>query len=62
MGGTVMNGPMPIMFDMFMEVAFRMPSRRRNCGWGALAGVELEACRKGSLIAPAPGLFGTKVT
>jgi hypothetical protein len=62
MGGTVMNGPMPIMFDMFMEVAFRIPSRRCNCGWGVLAGVEFDACKKGSVMTPPQELFGTKAT
>jgi len=57
-----MNGPMPIMFDIFMEVAFRIPSRRCNCGWGVLAGVEFDACKKGSVMTPAQGLFGTKAT
>ena len=30
--GIVMNGPMPIMFDMFRAVACNMPKRRSSCG------------------------------
>src|ERR1051325_1225887 len=30
--GIVMNGPMPIMFDMFSAVAWSSPKRRSRCG------------------------------
>ena len=30
--GTVMNGPVPTMFDMLMEIAFRRPKRRGRTG------------------------------
>ena len=31
--GTVMNGPVPTMFDMLMDRAFNRPSRRGNLAW-----------------------------
>src|SRR5437764_1271335 len=30
--GMVMNGPIPIMFDMFSAVAWSKPKRRSRCG------------------------------
>src|SRR5439155_11574770 len=38
--GIVMNGPMPIMFDMFRAVACSKPKRRSRWGWpfGGAAG------------------------
>ncbi len=35
--GIVMNGPMPIMFDMFSAVACSRPKRRSSgAGWGVV--------------------------
>ena len=38
--GIVMNGPIPIMFDMFSAVACRRPKRRSRAGavaWSLMA-------------------------
>src|SRR5688572_26461738 len=33
--GMVMNGPIPIMFDIFSAVACNSPNRRSRCGLGS---------------------------
>src|SRR2546428_12093888 len=35
--GMVMNGPMPIMLDMFSAVAWSKPKRRTRCGEAAFS-------------------------
>ena len=39
--GTVINGPVPTIFDMLIEIAFSNPRRRGmrpwRCAWGAVA-------------------------